>query len=57
MDRGAHQLGPEGAALGDEQTQLLGIEPLEARPQGDIRISGLLGLEPHEMLDDVGDRP
>ena len=57
MDRGAHQLGPEGAALGDEQTQLLWIEPLDARPQGDVRISGLLGLEPHQMLDDVGDRP
>jgi hypothetical protein len=51
MNRRAHQSGADGSAPGDQVAQLLRAEVADARPERDVRVTGLLRLHPHEALD------
>jgi hypothetical protein len=57
VDRRPHQRCPHCLSLGDQVRQLLRLEPVEPRPQGDVRIAWHLRLHTDEMLDRLGDRP
>lgn len=52
-----HQADADGLARSDEVTQSVRVEPLDPAPEPDVGIGRLLGLHPHEVLDDIGDRP
>jgi hypothetical protein len=46
---------PDYAAVGDQRGQVLGAEPVQARVQPVIRRERRLGLQPHQVLDDLHD--
>ena len=51
MDRAAQCRRTHDAALGEKSIELIRIEPLEPRPQRDMRVGRHLRLQPDEVLD------
>jgi hypothetical protein len=54
VDRRPHHRRPHCLSLGDQVGQLLRLEPVEPRPQGDVGIAWYLRLHADEMLDRLG---
>ncbi len=57
VDRGPHHHDAHDLAVEEQLPQLVGLEPVEARPQRQVGVLRHLGLQADEVLDGVEDGP